>query len=387
MSGSTVSWASPDRESINGGIMAPLLETALISEHQRLGAKLTDFAGWAMPLRYRSDREEHAAVRERAGIFDLSHMAQIEVEGPGASEALDASFVTQPSTMPIGRARYTLLLAQDGGIIDDLIVYRLGTCSFLIVANAANRLVVRDELAARARASNDGSAVGVTDTTLHRALIAIQGPESAAIVRELLPKAERPILDELGYYRMSEVHMGGPVRLARTGYTGETGYELMMPASAAANVWERARKIGESHGLLPCGLASRDTLRLEAGMALYGHELGRDVSPKDVGLAGLVKDHQFVGRAALAERPQDWDLYGLEGAGRRAARAGCAVNLNGHPIGEITSGVLSPTLGHPVALARLTPGLSEGTAVEVDVRGKTFPMTISHLPFYSRTRH
>lgn len=368
--------------------MAELLETALINEHRKLGATLTDFAGWSMPLRYTSDREEHESVRQRAGLFDLSHMAQIEVEGPGAGEALDGSFITAPSTMAIGRARYTLLLQQDGGIIDDLIVYRLGEQSYLVVANAANRLDVRDELAGRARAhmNNDSSAlVNVTDTTLHRALIAIQGPRSAEVVRLLLDEPDRPVVDDLGYYRVREVHADGPVRLARTGYTGETGYELMVPASQAENLWERALELGEGF-LAPCGLAARDTLRLEAGMALYGHELSRDLSPFDVGMGRMVKDHQFVGSAALATRSQEWALYGLAGQGRRAARAGCSVSVDGNEVGEITSGVLSPTLGYPIALARLRPDLAEGTEVEVNVRGKSQPMTVCPLPFYSRTR-
>lgn len=364
--------------------MTGLLETALTTTHRLLDATLTDFAGWSMPLRYSSDRAEHAAVRESAGIFDLSHMAQLEVEGPGASDALDASFVTQPSKMTIGRARYTLILTADGGIIDDLIVYRLSEASYLVVANAANRLVVRDELASRARAV--GAEASITDTTLHRALIAIQGPRSTEIVRELLSESEHEIFDSLGYYRVCDVHVEGPVRLARTGYTGETGYELMMPASQAEAVWDRATEIGRERGLTPCGLASRDTLRLEAGMALYGHELNRDLCPADVGLANLVKDHQFVGRQALGGREQVWDLYGLVGEGKRAARAGCTVSRAGEELGEITSGVLSPTLGHPIALARLRPGLSVDDSVSVDVRGKTHEMRITQLPFYSRTR-
>ena len=368
--------------------MAELLETALINQHRELGASLTDFAGWSMPLRYSSDRAEHAAVRKHAGLFDLSHMAQIEVEGPGAGAALDASLVTQPSQMEIGRARYTLMLAQDGGILDDLIVYRLAVDSYLVVANASNRLLVRDELTARADTLEfpDGRA-SITDTTLHRALMAIQGPRSKEIVSGLLPDRERELLEGLGYYRVCDVHIGGPVRLARTGYTGETGYELMMSATSAAQVWNKALTIGKDDGLIPCGLASRDTLRLEAGMALYGHELSRDLSPKDVGLASLVKDHQFVGRAALGERPQEWGLYGLVGQGRRAARAGCAVSLDGESIGQITSGVFSPTLEFPIALARMRPGISDGTPVDVDVRGKSQTMTVSPFPFYSRTRH
>ena len=368
--------------------METLRQTPLYHVHRDLGATLTDFAGWDMPLRYSSDRAEHEAVRTRAGIFDLSHMAQIEVEGPLAGSCLDVSLVNTPSTMPIGGARYSLILDPQGGILDDLIVYRLGEQSFLVVANAANRLLVRDELTARSLAHCEAEGlthgVSVTDTTLHRAMIAVQGPRSLAMVRELAGHAA-PQVDDLGYYRMIELRIDGvPVRLARTGYTGEIGYELMVPASAAVRLWHRILEIGEKEGLIPCGLAARDSLRLEAGMPLYGHELTRETAPVDVGLTRVVTEHRFVGARGLAQRSQVWELYGLTGQGRRAARAGCAIHREGEEIGVVTSGILSPSLGWPIALARARPGLSIGMNVEVDVRGKILPMTIVSLPFRTR---
>ncbi|MFT3942891.1 MAG: glycine cleavage system aminomethyltransferase GcvT [Ancrocorticia sp.] len=368
--------------------MAALLETPLNGTHVALGATLTDFAGWAMPLRYSSDREEHEAVRQRAGIFDLSHMAQIEVEGPLAAECLDASLVTMPSQMPIGRARYSLIVDRDGGILDDIIVYRLDNALFLVVANAANRLVVRDELTARAAAHCEAEGkelqVSVTDTTMHRAMIAVQGPRSRDIVTGMLPQYAAQI-EELGYYRLLEIDDDGvPIRLARTGYTGEIGYELMIPAAAAEALWERALDEGESEGLIPCGLAARDSLRLEAGMPLYGHELSRETAPVDAGLGRVVKEHRFVGGEALAKREQRWELYGLAGEGRRAARAGCAVLRDGEEIGTVTSGMLSLTLGYPIALVRAVPGLAPGEQIAVDVRGKLLPMSVVELPFYKR---
>ena len=368
--------------------MDELRHTPLYSSHRALGASLTDFAGWAMPLRYTSDRAEHEAVRGRAGIFDLSHMAQVEVEGPLAAECLDICLVNTPSTMPVGRARYSLIVDSGGGILDDLIVYRLGEKSFLVVANAANRLLVRDELTARSmahcKAQGRDPALSVTDTTAHRTMIAVQGPRSGAIIKQLAgTQADR--IEQLGYYRVTELYIDGvAVRVARTGYPGEVGYELMAPASAATALWERLLDIGQREGLVPCGLAARDSLRLEAAMALYGHELTRDMAPVDVGLGRVVKEHRFVGGQALAGRPQQWELYGLAGAGRRAARAGCAIRLDGEEIGVVTSGILSPTLGHPIALARARPGLPLGTGVEVDVRGQTLPMTTVPLPFYTR---
>lgn len=367
--------------------MAVLLETPLNEKHVELGASLTDFAGWAMPLRYSSDRQEHEAVRQRAGIFDLSHMAQIEVEGPLAAECLDASLVTIPSSMPVGRARYSLIVDRDGGIIDDLIVYRVATALFLVVANAANRLVVRDELTARAAAYCEAEGkplqVSITDTTLHRAMIAVQGPRSRGIVTKMLPKYSAQI-EELGYYRFLDIDDDGvPIRLARTGYTGEVGYELMLPAAAAEGLWAKALNEGEPYGAIACGLAARDSLRLEAGMPLYGHELTRDTAPIDAGLGRVVKEHRFVGAEALARRGQQWDLYGLVGEGRRAARAGCPVLRNGEHIGQVTSGMLSPTLEYPIALARAVPGLEGGEQLAVDVRGKLLPMTVAKLPFYT----
>ena len=366
--------------------MAALLETPLNDKHVELGAILTDFAGWAMPLRYSSDRQEHEAVRQRAGIFDLSHMAQIEVEGPLAAECLDASLVTISSEMPVGRARYSLILDRDGGILDDLIVYRVDTALFLVVANAANRLVVRDELTARAAAHCETEGrplqVSITDTTLHRAMIAVQGPRSRDIVMRMLPEYSAQI-EELGYYRFLDIDDDGvPIRLARTGYTGEIGYELMIPAAAANDLWVRALDEGKPEGAIPCGLAARDSLRLEAGMPLYGHELGRDTAPIDTGLGRVVKEHRFVGAEALADREQRWDLYGLAGEGRRAARAGCALLKDGKEIGTVTSGMLSLTLGYPIALVRAVPGLKLGEQLAVDVRGKLLPMTVVKLPFY-----
>lgn len=364
--------------------MEELRPSALFGEHVAAGATMTPFAGWNMPLRYTSDREEHRAVRESVGKFDLSHMGQVEVEGPQAAAVLDYSLCTKPSTMPVGRARYSMMLAPDGGIIDDLIVYRLGEARYLAVPNGANRITVVEELTRRGRewcAKNEASeSHSIVDRTLERALIAVQGPESLKAVVALLGPEDAERVAALGYYRALEAKVDGvPAMIARTGYTGETGYEIMLPASAAPDVW---RKIEAK----ACGLASRDTLRLEAGMPLYGNELGRDVTPADAGAARLPADHEFVGGAALAEREPTWDLYALVGEGRRAARAGNTVMGEGREVGKVTSGALSPTLGYPIALARLEPGIAEGAVLDVDVRGTLQPMRVTTLPFYKRSR-
>lgn len=363
--------------------------TALHDCTARAGATFTDFAGWHMPLRYSGDRAEHEAVRHRAGLFDLSHMAQLEIDGPSAGIALNASLATAPTRLAIGQAHYSVMLTPDGGIIDDVIVYRLAESSYLVVANAANREVVRDELTARSRAmlrsQGLSESVTVVDTTLHRSMVAIQGPASQEIVSRVLPPELAAQMSGLRYYRILEGTLGTiPVRIARTGYTGEQGYELMVPAEAAEEIWTAVSEAGAADGLIPCGLAARDTLRLEAGMRLYGHEMTRETSPYDCGLGGLVGDHHFVGKGALEKSVQQWHFCGLVGEGRKAARAGSQIYADGENIGEITSGVLSPTLGYPIALGRVRPEFENRRSVEVDVRGKRIPMAIVTPPFYRR---
>lgn len=363
------------------------LHTPLYGEHVAAGATMTPFAGWQMPLRFSSDLAEHHAVRNQAGLFDLSHMAQIEVSGPDAAAALDRALVSAPSRLAEGRARYTVIVAEDGGILDDLIVYRLGQQDFLVVANAANRVVVLDALAARSQ----GLQAAVVDRTPHRSLIAIQGPRAAEILAPLVDVD----LAGLRYYASARGSVGSvPALIARTGYTGEDGFELAVPAEGAVGVWRALLEAGEPAGLLRAGLAARDTLRLEAGMALYGHELTTQTTPYDVGLGRVVQlDHEFVGREALArvaesrsdQTPGTRHMIGLVGTGRRAARAGSAVlDGEGTPVGAVTSGVLSPTLGHPIAIAHVSIPTEVGDAVDVDVRGTVQQMTVTELPFYRR---
>ncbi|MFM6981331.1 MAG: glycine cleavage system aminomethyltransferase GcvT [Microbacteriaceae bacterium] len=353
--------------------------------HQAAGASFTDFAGWLMPVRYSSDLAEHHAVRDSAGIFDLSHMAEISVTGPEAGAVLDFALAGTLSNIPLGRAKYSLLLAEDGGILDDLVVYRLGEQEFMVVANAGNRFVAANAIIERAK----GFDAVVDDRSDTVALIAIQGPNSAAIVAgiEGFTTSE---LGALGYYRCQAGEFRGhEVIVARTGYTGEDGFELYIDESHAAELWDAAVVAGDAHGLVPCGLACRDTLRLEAGMPLYGHELNTELKPAQVGAARVVdlsKD-KFVGRAGV-EAPMPADarvLVGLQSEGKRAGRAGYAVQSGDSTVGEITSGALSPTLGYPIAFALVEPRYAEiGTALTIDVRGTAIPATVVTLPFYSR---
>ncbi len=364
----------------------------LHAEHERLGATFTDFGGWQMPLRYGSELAEHRAVREAAGLFDLSHMGEVRVTGPGAGAALDYALVGRLSAIAVGRAKYSLMCADDGGIIDDLIVYRLTDDEYLVVPNAGNTLTVAAELSQRARAY-DATVVDESATT---ALLALQGPHAARILRRHLDADNGALVTSLKYYAATPATVVGIEALvARTGYTGEDGFELFVPHEHAVALWTAMEESWEESGIVPCGLAARDSLRLEAGMPLYGNELTRHVSPFEAGLGGVValaKDGDFVGRTALQQQKNAGMgstagkvLVGLGGLGRRAARAQAPVLLDGRQVGVVTSGQPSPTLGHPIALAYVGVEFAEpGTRLDVDVRGRPEPFEVVALPFYQR---
>jgi aminomethyltransferase len=367
-----------------------LRRTPLTGIHAGLGATLTDFAGWLMPLRYGSETAEHNAVRSAAGLFDLSHMGELAVTGPGAADALDYALTGNLGGLAPGRARYTVICADDGGVLDDLVVYRLAAEDFLVVANAANAPAVFALLSDRA-AKMDAV---VTDRGDDYALIAIQGPRSAAI---LGPLTDADLAQVKYYASYPATVAGASVLLARTGYTGEDGFEIFAPPGDAAAIWTALSAAGAEHGLVPAGLAARDTLRLEAGMALYGNELGPDVTPYDAGLDRLVrldKAGDFVGRAALAARAQaapQRRLVGLVGESRRVPRHGYGVLWDGMPVGAVTSGAPSPTLGVPIAMAYITPAAADEAAADggagrlaVDIRGRAEPARLVPLPFYRR---
>jgi aminomethyltransferase len=378
--------------------------------HERLGAVMTSFAGWQMPLRYTSETAEHQAVRQAAGLFDLSHMGEILVHGPGAGAALDYALTGYLSAVPPGRARYTMICAADGGVLDDLVVYRLGEQQFLVIANAANTATVYDELRSRA-AGHDAE---VVDATLDWALIAVQGPEAAGI---LGPLTELD-LGAMKYYAGAFGDVAGSAAwVARTGYTGEDGFEVFCRPADAVRVWDALAAAGAPAGLVPAGLAARDTLRLEAGMPLYGNELGPDVTPFEAGLGRVVKFDKpgdFVGRLALAARASEGPrrrLAGLTMKSRRIARHGYAVLADGVVSGVVTSGAPSPTLGVPIAMAYLElpalkpgggpalepgagaalepgagPALEHAVELAVDVRGDAVPAEMTDLPFYRRSK-
>lgn len=359
--------------------------TALHETHRTLGASFTDFAGWSMPVRYGSAVAEHNAVRSTAGLFDLTHMGELEVTGPQAAEALDHALVGRPTKIGIGRARYTMICQADGGILDDLVVYRLAEEHFLIVANASNVDVVRDEVNERVA----GFDVEVRDCSEEWVLLAVQGPAAVAILDPLTDVE----IDALRYYSIGRGAIkNSDVLLARTGYTGEDGFEIYCRPQDATTLWETLLEAGRRHGMVPAGLACRDSLRLEAGMPLYGQELSRSLTPFEAGLGRIVaadKTADYIGREALerrrGEQPRQ-TLVGLVSTGRRSPRAGYAVlDEAGEQVGEITSGAPSPTLGHPIAMAYVAPEhQAPGTGLFVDLRGNREPVEVVALPFYSR---
>ncbi|MEV8149660.1 glycine cleavage system aminomethyltransferase GcvT [Arthrobacter sp. NPDC080073] len=372
--------------------------TALYEQHKIAGASFTDFGGWQMPLKYDSELAEHHAVRQSAGLFDLSHMGEVWVTGPDAAAFLDYALVGKLSAVAVGKAKYSLICQEDGGIIDDLITYRRGDAKFLVVPNAGNAKVVAEAL--KQRAANFD--VVVEDASSATSLIAVQGPKAEEILLRLVPAEQHSLVTELKYYAAVEVPFtfaGNTTELllARTGYTGEDGFEIFVDNDDAAALWQAIAAVAEDGELIPAGLASRDSLRLEAGMPLYGNELSREGNPFSAGLGpvvSLAKESDFVGRAALealkaegAGSTSGRKLVGLKGLGRRAGRSHYPVLKDGTVVGEVTSGQPSPTLGYPVAMAYVDVEHAEpGTALDIDLRGKPEAFEVVALPFYKRAK-
>ncbi|MDO5669100.1 MAG: glycine cleavage system aminomethyltransferase GcvT [Corynebacterium sp.] len=364
--------------------MSDLRTSPLHERHEDLGATFTPFGPWTMPLKYGNELDEHRAVRSSAGLFDLSHMGEIRVRGPQAGEFLDYALISTLSTIPVGKAKYSMIVNAEGGILDDLISYRLAEDEYLVVPNAGNTDVVWSEFQDRA-ADFD---VELTNESLDTALIAVQGPRAEELIADLVAGDDETVVRGMKYYSAAPVTVAGyDTLLARTGYTGEDGYELYLPNAEAGELWDALLNAGAAYDLLPAGLAARDSLRLEAGMPLYGQELGTDITPVEAGMARAfaTKESDFVGRQALAGREATSAIVGLKGLGRRAAREGADVYRGDERVGVVTSGQPSPVLGHPIALARLQPDATEvGTELEVDIRGKRHPVVIVKLPFYTR---
>ena len=344
----------------------------LDAEHRTLGASMVEFGGWEMPIAYPSGTiEEHLACRRRAVMFDVSHLGTVRVEGDDAFDRLQSTLTNDLDKIEAGRAQYTHLLdAADASVVDDIIIWWRpdDPQAFDVMPNASNTDGVR-------------AAVGGADTTRERAVIAIQGPDAKALASTVLPAA-----GSVGRFRVACLDWNGvPCTVAGTGYTGEDGLEIALPAEAAAALW---RALADA-GVPPAGLGARDTLRLEAALPLHGHELGPGITSLQAGLGWVVGwgKPNFVGRAAaLAERDRGIErrLMGIVTEGRRPARAGCAISIDGVVVGEVTSGNFSPVLGHGIALGFLPPDTPEGTAVIVDVRGKDLLGRVASTPFVGR---
>ena len=364
-----------------------LLRTPLHATHRELGARLVPFAGYEMPVHYGSILDEHRAVRTAVGLFDLSHMGEIELSGAGAVELLRYAMVSDPAALEIGGAQYSMACEPDGGVIDDLIIYRLDPERFWVVCNASNRRAVVTHL--ETLLADRGHEASLEDRSDEIALVAPQGPHAV----ELLGRASDVDLGALANYRATPgVVAGIECLVARTGYTGEDGFELFCDGTRAAELWAALGERGADLGLVPCGLGSRDTLRLEAGMPLYGNELDRETNPYEINFGRVVKldKPEFVGREALsavAEAGPRRRLIGLEMIDNAIPRAGYEVRADGRTVGRVTSGTLSPTLGTKIAMAMVPAELwGIGNEFEVIVRDRPYRAQQVKLPFYRRPR-
>jgi aminomethyltransferase len=356
------------------------LRTPLYDWHVAHGARLVEFGGWDMPIQYSTITDEHTAVRTAAGLFDISHMGRLSFGGAGALGLIQYVFSNNAATMKDTQARYGLLCNAAGGTRDDVLVYRW-PYGWAMVVNASNRAKVVSWLAEHAR----GRDVTLTDQTTDTAMLAVQGPKALELCRGLVPVE----LNKLGYYYAAPTqYQGKGCVVSRTGYTGEDGVEIMVSAAQAVGLADELL----ARGAKPCGLGARDTLRLEAAMPLYGHELSEEIDPLQAGLGWAVKFDKgdFVGRDALLKRQQDATRpvrVGLELEGRRAAREGAQVLHEGKPVGRVTSGTFTPSLNKAIAMAYVAPAQSAaGTALDVEVGKSTAAARVVPLPFYRRPK-
>ncbi|MGB5221693.1 MAG: glycine cleavage system aminomethyltransferase GcvT [Polyangiales bacterium] len=360
-----------------------LRETPLADEHRALGARLVPFAGWRMPVQYEGIKKEHEAVRTRAGLFDVSHMGEIVVEGPGAVAAVDRLVTNDVGKLEVGRALYTVCCNESGFILDDLIVYRLEAEKILVVCNASNRDKIVSHFA-----KNLSLETPWNDVSDAWALLALQGPNAHAIMAELGAPEALLGLRTFGVARATVA--GVDLWAARSGYTGEDGFELFCANEDAAALWRAILAAGEAHGIQAVGLGARDTLRLEARLMLYGNDIDEQTHPFEAGLGWVVKLEagDFIGRDALRKiKAEGFDrkLVGFEMTGRGIARHGYPIVADGERVGEVTSGSPGPTVGRNIGLGYVPKALSEvGTALGIEIRGKQVGAVVVTTPFYKR---
>jgi aminomethyltransferase len=350
--------------------------SALLDVHRNLGARLTDFAGWQMPLQYEGIVAEHNAVRHDVGVFDVSHLGKLRVAGSDGEPALQQALTADVSSLDVGRATYSLVLTDGGGCVDDVFVYRIGPAEWMVVPNAANVQSVAEAIRR--------SGAEPEDEWKRWTILAIQGPRSFDLFEKAFPGSAATEL-RLHEWRHLDVS-GGRSIVARTGYTGERGFELYVPSGAAVEAWERVTHLGAT----PAGLGARDTLRLEMGYPLYGHELTLDVNPLEAGLGWVLAwDTPFRGRAALTAVKEEGPrrkLFGVRCTGRGVPRSGYAVLVSGEAVGTLTSGNYSPTLksGIGLALGERARVPAPGARVEIEARGRTIEGDIVKPPFVKR---
>lgn len=365
--------------------MGDLKRTPLYDIYKKMGAKTIDFGGWELPVQFSGIKEEHQAVRERAGLFDVSHMGEIEVAGAGAEAFLQTLLTNDVSKLKPGDAQYTAMCYEDGGTVDDLIVYKRAADRFLLVVNAANTDKDFEWIRSHAPA-----AVAVKNASNDYAQLALQGPKAEAILQKLTEER----LEDIGFFKFKEpvAVAGVPALVSRTGYTGEDGFEIYLPWAEAPKVWEALLAAGKDDGLLPCGLGARDTLRFEAKLPLYGQELGPDITPLEAGIGFAVKLDKaadFIGKEALAAQKANGiprKLVGLEMIDKGIPRAHYEVYKDGVKIGVVTTGTQSPTLKKNLGLALVErTAAAIGTEVEVDIRGKRKKAIVVKTPFYKRS--
>jgi aminomethyltransferase len=362
-----------------------LQRTPLYEQHRALGARMVEFGGWEMPVQYSGIVEEHQAVRTRAGLFDVSHMGELKVEGSGSQAFLQYLVPNDVARLAVHQALYTQLCQPDGGVIDDLLIYRLADQHYMLVINASN--IAKDSAWIREQAARFQN-VTVIDQSTTTALLALQGP----LAQEILQPLSDVDLSEIGYYHCAPGKLQGlPCLISRTGYTGEDGFELYCAPPDAVSLWNTLLRVGEPLGLRPAGLGARDTLRLEAGYCLYGHELDEQTNPLEARLGWTVKFNsgEFIGRAALLavkEQGPQRLLVGIELTERGVPRGGYALYAENRQIGSLTSGTYGPTLGRSIGMGYVEASYAQnGQQVQVEIRGKRVGAKIVPLPFYKRT--
>jgi aminomethyltransferase len=365
---------------------SPLKRTPLHEQHRLMGARLVEFGGWEMPVQYNSISEEHQAVRTRAGLFDVSHMGEFKIEGRDAQAFLQHLVPNDVSRLAIHQALYTQLCLPNGNVIDDLLVYSLAEQHYMLVVNAAN---IAKDLAWVQEQAQRFTDVVVTDQSETTALIALQGPVALAILQELTPVN----LEAIGYYHCNAGAVASTdCIISRTGYTGEDGFELYCAPVDVVHLWNKLLEVGKPHGLLPAGLGARDTLRLEAGYCLYGHELDEETNPLEARLGWTVKLNRgdFIGRDALLRVKEEGPrklLVGIEALERGVPRCHYALYAQDRQIGSLTSGGPGLTVQKNIGMGYVEPAYATtGQQVYVDIRGKRVAAQVVALPFYKRER-